>query len=68
MATYGVDLGTTYSCIAYVDDTGRPVVLKSTVGEDTTPSVVYFESPDTASWSARRPGTRRCSRRTWSPS
>ena len=45
MATYGIDLGTTYSCIAYVDDTGRPVVLKSMVGEDTTPSVVYFESP-----------------------
>ena len=46
MATYGIDLGTTYSCIAYVDDTGRPVVLKSMVGEDTTPSVVYFESPE----------------------
>ena len=44
MATYGIDLGTTYSCIAYVDETGRPVVLKSAVGEDTTPSVVYFES------------------------
>ena len=46
MATYGIDLGTTYSCIANVDATGRPVVLKSAVGEDTTPSVVYFESPD----------------------
>ena len=46
MATYGIDLGTTYSCIAYVDETGRPVVLKSAVGEDTTPSVVYFESAD----------------------
>jgi molecular chaperone DnaK len=46
MATYGIDLGTTYSCISYVDDTGRPVVLKSAVGEDTTPSVVYFESPE----------------------
>jgi len=46
MATYGIDLGTTYSCIAYVDQTGRPVVLKSEAGEDTTPSVVYFESPD----------------------
>ena len=46
MATYGIDLGTTYSCIAYVDGTGRPVVLKSAVGEDTTPSVVYFESAD----------------------
>jgi len=46
MTTYGIDLGTTYSCIAYVDETGRPVVLKSAVGEDTTPSVVYFESPE----------------------
>ena len=46
MPTYGIDLGTTYSCIAYVDDSGRPVVLKSAVGEDTTPSVVYFESPE----------------------
>ncbi len=46
MATYGIDLGTTNSCIASVDDTGRPVILKSAVAEDTTPSVVYFESPD----------------------
>jgi len=46
MATYGIDLGTTNSCLAYVDDTGRPVVLKSAVAEDTTPSVVYFESPE----------------------
>ena len=46
MATYGIDLGTTNSCLAYVDDTGRPVVVKSAVGEDTTPSVVYFESPE----------------------
>jgi molecular chaperone DnaK len=46
MATYGIDLGTTYSCISYVDKTGRPVVLKSANGEDTTPSVVYFESPE----------------------
>jgi molecular chaperone DnaK (HSP70) len=46
MATYGIDLGTTYSCIAYVDDTGRPVVAKNAIGEDTTPSVVFFENPD----------------------
>jgi molecular chaperone DnaK len=45
MATYGIDLGTTNSCIASVDDTGRPVIHKSAVGEDTTPSVVYFDSP-----------------------
>ena len=46
MATYGIDLGTTNSCIAYVDDAGRPVIFRSAVGEDTTPSVVYFESPE----------------------
>ena len=46
MATYGIDLGTTNSCIAYVDRTGRPTILKSAIGEETTPSVVYFESPD----------------------
>jgi len=44
MATYGIDLGTTNSCIARMDKTLRPVVLKSFQGEDTTPSVVYFES------------------------
>ena len=42
---FGIDLGTTQSCIAYIDDTGRPVVVKSALGEDTTPSVVFFESP-----------------------
>lgn len=46
MATYGIDLGTTNSCVAYVDRTGRPTILKSATGEETTPSVVYFESPD----------------------
>jgi molecular chaperone DnaK (HSP70) len=46
MATYGIDLGTTNSCIAYVDDSGRPVIFRSAAGEDTTPSVVYFESPE----------------------
>src|ERR1700733_9874371 len=46
MATYGIDLGTTQSCIAHVDQTGRAVILKNAIGEDTTPSVVYFESPE----------------------
>jgi molecular chaperone DnaK len=46
MATYGIDLGTTQSCIARVDKTGRPVVLKSAEGHDTTPSVVYFDSAE----------------------
>ena len=46
MATYGIDLGTTNSCVASVDDTGRAVVLQNAIGDDTTPSVVYFESAD----------------------
>ena len=37
---FGIDLGTTYSCISYLDDTGRPVVCPSLEGENTTPSVV----------------------------
>ncbi|GAA2806651.1 Hsp70 family protein [Saccharopolyspora taberi] len=43
--TFGIDLGTTQSCVAYVDESGRPVVARNAVGEDTTPSVVYFEGP-----------------------
>ena len=41
---YGIDLGTTYSCIASVDDSGRPTVYANSQGDLTTPSVVYFES------------------------
>ena len=47
MHTFGIDLGTTYSCIAYIDqETGRAVIAKNSIGEETTPSVVYFESQD----------------------
>ena len=41
----GIDLGTTQSCVAYIDETGRPAIVRSAIGEDTTPSAVYFESP-----------------------
>ncbi len=43
---FGIDLGTTYSCIAYVDDTGRPTVIPNKEGDATTPSVVNFASSD----------------------
>jgi len=42
---YGIDLGTTYSCIAYVDEYGKPVVVPNADNDLTTPSVVYFENP-----------------------
>jgi molecular chaperone DnaK len=45
---FGIDLGTTHSCIARIDDAGRPEIIKSAIGEDTTPSAVYFESTTSA--------------------
>jgi molecular chaperone DnaK len=42
---YGIDLGTTYSVIATVDENGEPTVLNNPLGVPTTPSTVCFESP-----------------------
>jgi len=39
----GIDLGTTYSCIAHLSD-GRPRVIPNLDGQPTTPSVVSFTS------------------------
>ncbi len=41
---FGIDLGTTYSCIAHMDENNKPVVLKNSEGELTTPSIVFFET------------------------
>jgi molecular chaperone DnaK len=43
---FGIDLGTTLSSVAYLDTSGRPVVARNAVGEEKTPSVVYFERPN----------------------
>lgn len=39
----GIDLGTTFSVAAYLDNTGRPQTVKNSEGDVTTPSVVFFE-------------------------
>lgn len=41
----GIDLGTTYSAVAAVVDSGRPRVLANRLGEPTTPSCVAFSGP-----------------------
>src|SRR3954447_8015438 len=44
---FGIDLGTTYSVIAYIDETGRPAVVRGAMdSKETVPSVVYFENAD----------------------
>jgi molecular chaperone DnaK len=38
----GIDLGTTFSSLACLDEQGRPEVMENAEGELLTPSVVYF--------------------------
>lgn len=42
----GIDLGTTFSAIARLDDTGRPNTIPNAEGDLTTPSVVLFDGDD----------------------
>ncbi len=42
----GIDLGTTYTAVACVDEYGKPVVLKNSDGQTTLPSAVFFDPPN----------------------
>jgi molecular chaperone DnaK len=42
----GVDLGTTNSVVATIDEQGQVVLVRNTIGSEITPSVVYFEPDD----------------------
>jgi molecular chaperone DnaK len=39
----GIDLGTTYCCVAYIDEENNPRVIQNSDSSDTTPSVIWFD-------------------------
>jgi molecular chaperone DnaK len=41
---FGIDLGTTYSAVATIDEFDRAVIVNNDINEPTTPSAVYFEN------------------------
>lgn len=43
-AFVGIDLGTTYSAVAYVNAQGRPEIIPNSVGKGITPSVIAFDT------------------------
>src|SRR3989304_7711901 len=43
----GIDLGTTFSAIAYIDEHNKPVVIPNQENKPITPSVVHFSDKDT---------------------
>ena len=42
----GIDLGTTHSAMAAVDETGKPRIIMNREGKSTTPSAVWFKDRD----------------------
>lgn len=39
----GIDLGTTFSCMAYIGEDGTPKVIPNSDSMETTPSVIFFD-------------------------
>ena len=38
----GIDLGTTYSAMARLDENGTPLIVENSDGENLTPSIIEF--------------------------
>lgn len=45
----GIDLGTTFSALAMLNDIGKPEIVPNSEGERTTSSAVYFDEEETGS-------------------
>lgn len=43
----GIDLGTTFSCMAYINDNGQPEIIPNREGDNITPSTVLFDDDTT---------------------
>lgn len=43
---YGIDLGTTYSAISFINEDGKPEIINNCDGDQITASAVYFESAE----------------------
>jgi molecular chaperone DnaK len=47
MASFiGIDLGTTYSLVSYLDDTGRPQIIRNAEGQNLTPSCIEINGDE----------------------
>ena len=50
----GIDLGTTFSAVAHVDEHGQPEIIPNAENDRMTPSVVMFEEGPRHRWENRQ--------------